>query len=147
MSALPDPALAAIVVCPSNPFVSVDPVLKLPGVLAAIERSDAPMIAVSPIVGGQAIKGPAAKMMAELGMPQSALAVARHYKDNYNDSYNDKNPGRMQGFVLDEQDRQLQQEVEALGYATIVTNTVMVTLQDRIELAGTVLDFANEIKS
>lgn len=139
MSALNDQSLAAIVVCPSNPFVSVDPVLKLPGVMAAIERSGAPMIAVSPIVGGQAIKGPAAKMMAELGMPQSALAVARHYNDKY--------PGKMQGFVLDELDRQLRPEVEALGYATIVTNTVMVTLQDRIELAGTVLDFANEIKS
>ena len=139
MSALADPALAAIVVCPSNPFVSVDPVLKLPGVMAAIEDSEAPMIAVSPIVGGQAIKGPAAKMMAELGMPQSALAIAQHYCESY--------PGRMQGFVLDEQDRQLRPEVEALGYATIVTNTVMVTLQDRIELAGTVLDFANEIKS
>lgn len=139
LSALDNPALAAIVVCPSNPFVSVDPVLKLPGVMDAIKGSGAPMVAVSPIVGGQAIKGPAAKMMMELGMPQSALAVAKHYAEKY--------PGRMQGFVLDNVDRGLAQEVQALGFATIVTNTVMVTLQDRIELADTVLDFASEITS
>ncbi len=139
LSALRDPGLAAIIVCPSNPFVSVDPVLKIPGILDEIEASKAPLIAVSPIVGGQAIKGPAAKMMKELGMPQSALAVARYYAQRY--------AGKMQGFVLDEQDKVLTQEVEALGYATIVTNTVMVTLQDRIELARTVLEFANEITS
>lgn len=143
LSALADPQLAAIIVCPSNPFVSVDPILKIPGLMDAIGASGAPMIAVSPIVGGQAIKGPAAKMMAELGMPQSALAVARHYADNYTGDH----AGRMQGFVLDEQDRGLKQEVEALGFATIVTNTVMVTLQDRIELARTVLEFASEITS
>ncbi|MCH7744370.1 MAG: 2-phospho-L-lactate transferase [Proteobacteria bacterium] len=139
LSALRDPCLAAIVVCPSNPFVSVDPVLKIPGVMDAIGSSEAAVIAVSPIVAGQAIKGPAAKMMAELGMPQTALAVAQHYVDQY--------PGQMQGFVLDEQDRPLRDEVEALGLSTIVTNTVMVTLQDRVDLARVVLNFSSEITS
>jgi len=133
MAALKDPDLNCIIVCPSNPFVSVDPVLKIPGVMSAIESSQAPMIAVSPIVGGRAIKGPAAKMMGELGMPQSALTVAKHYQKHY--------PG-MNGFVLDETDEELRQEVEALGFVTIVTNTVMVTLQDRIDLARTILDFS-----
>ena len=139
LRALQSPSLAAIVVCPSNPFVSVDPVLKIPGVIEALGASDAAVIAVSPIVAGQAIKGPAAKMMAELGMPQTALAVAQHYVDQY--------PGQMQGFVLDEQDRPLRDEVEALGLSTIVTNTVMVTLQDRVDLARVVLNFSSEITS
>ena len=139
LRALEDTNLAAIVVCPSNPFVSVDPVLKIPGVVEALDSSEAAVIAVSPIVGGQAIKGPAAKMMAELGMPQTALAVAQHYIKQY--------PGQVQGFVLDNQDIGLADEVEALGLSTIVTNTVMVTLQDRIDLARTVLDFASEITS
>jgi LPPG:FO 2-phospho-L-lactate transferase len=134
LAALQDPDLTAIIICPSNPFVSVDPVLKLPGVVSAMASSGAPMIAVSPIVGGQAIKGPAAKMMGELGMPQSALAVAKHYKTHYPD---------MRGFVLDNVDSELQGEVEALGFATILTNTVMVTLQDRIDLARTILDFSS----
>jgi len=136
LAGLKDPDLTSIIICPSNPFVSVDPVLKLPGVISAMESSNAPMIAVSPIVGGQAIKGPAAKMMAELGMPQSALAVAKHYKTHY--------PG-MRGFVLDNLDAKLQKEVEALGFATILTNTVMVTLQDRIDLARTILDFGKRL--
>jgi LPPG:FO 2-phospho-L-lactate transferase len=136
LGALEDQSLASIIVCPSNPFVSVDPVLKIPGVQAAIQSSGAPVIAVSPIVGGQAIKGPAAKMMGELGMPQSALAVAKHYKAHYPE---------MAGFVLDDLDSGLQAEVEALGFATIVTNTVMVTLQDRVELARTILDFSRDI--
>ncbi|MCH8258363.1 MAG: YvcK family protein [Proteobacteria bacterium] len=139
LRALQSPSLAAIVVCPSNPFVSVDPVLKIPGVMDAIGSSEAAVIAVSPIVAGQAIKGPAAKMMAELGMPQTALAVAQHYVDQY--------PGQMQGFVLDEQDRPLRDEVETLGLSTIVTNTVMVTLQDRVDLARVVLNFSSEITS
>ncbi len=139
LRALQSPSLVAIVVCPSNPFVSVDPVLKIPGVMDAIGSSEAAVIAVSPIVAGQAIKGPAAKMMAELGMPQTALAVAQHYVEQY--------PGKMQGFVLDEQDRPLRDEVEALGLSTIVTNTVMVTLQDRVDLARVVLNFSSEITS
>ncbi|MEC9184845.1 MAG: 2-phospho-L-lactate transferase, partial [Pseudomonadota bacterium] len=73
--------LDSIVVTPSNPFVSIDPILSLPGVRDALNAQTSPIIAVSPIVGGQAIKGPAAKMMAELGRPTTALAVAEHYRD------------------------------------------------------------------
>lgn len=130
---LEDRNLGGIVICPSNPFVSVDPVLGLPGVMEAVKRSRAPVIAVSPIVGGQAIKGPAAKMMSELGMPQSALAVAKHYED------------RIDGLVLDQQDVALKDSIEAMGIATISTNTVMVTLDDRIALADDILQFAKEL--
>ncbi len=137
LAAIEDPSLTSIIVCPSNPFVSVDPVLNLPGVMDAIGCAGVPMIAISPIVGGQAIKGPAAKMMKELGMPQSALAVARHYADRYK--------GRINGFVLDEADEGLKSDVESLGFRTLVTSSVMVTLQDRIDLARDVLTFSREV--
>ncbi|MEX2327074.1 MAG: 2-phospho-L-lactate transferase, partial [Pseudomonadales bacterium] len=126
--------LSSIVICPSNPFVSVDPVLAIPGVMDAINRASAPLIAVSPIVGGAAIKGPAAKMMKELGMPQTALAVARHYV------------GRVDGFVLDLVDKDYAFEVEALGMQVLVTNTMMRSLDDRIALARDVLGFAERIQ-
>jgi LPPG:FO 2-phospho-L-lactate transferase len=79
LAALGRPDLRAIIICPSNPFVSVDPILAVPGIRAAIEECDAPVIAVTPIIGGKAIKGPAAKMMAELGLEVSGAAVARRY--------------------------------------------------------------------
>jgi LPPG:FO 2-phospho-L-lactate transferase len=131
--------LTAVIVCPSNPFVSVDPILKLPGVMARISALEVPLIVVSNIVGGQALKGPAAKMMAELGMPQTALGVAQHYVESYADS--------LTGFVLDQQDKHHEPEILALGLATIVTNTVMLTLQDRTTLAASVLEFASTLRS
>lgn len=130
---LSDPDLGLIVICPSNPFVSVDPIFKLPGVLPRIIDRQVPLVAVSPIVGGMAIKGPAAKMMGELGMPQTATAVAAHYVTSYG--------GALTHFVLDEQDRALEPSINDLGLETIVTNTVMLTLQDRIDLADRVLEF------
>jgi LPPG:FO 2-phospho-L-lactate transferase len=133
LEALADDDLALIVICPSNPFVSVDPVFSLPGVLDHIIARGVPMVAVSPIVGGLAIKGPAAKMMAELGMPSTPVSVARHYLDGYR--------GALTGFVMDDQDRHLLNDVEALGLPAIVTNTVMITLQDRITLAKAVMGF------
>jgi LPPG:FO 2-phospho-L-lactate transferase len=134
-AALRDPQLGAIVVCPSNPFVSVDPILRLPGVADAIRAQAAPVVAVSPIVGGQALKGPTAKMMAELGLACSALEVARSYAQR----------GLLDGFVLDEADRALAGEVEALGVAVEVTATVMRTLDDRLALARAVLALASSL--
>ena len=125
--------LDCILICPSNPFVSVDPVLKLDGIEAAFKSNPAPVIAVSPIIGGQAIKGPAAKMMAELGMPQTALAVAQHYE------------GRIDGFVIDEADADMQGDIEKLGMKCLVTETLMVSLQDRIDLAQNCLTFCQDI--
>lgn len=129
-----DPHLAAIVICPSNPFVSVDPVLAVPGIRQKLFESRAPVVAVSPIVGGEAIKGPTAKMMDELGMPRTALAVAEHYQD------------LLDGYILDTKDRQLVKDVEALGIATTVTQTVMLTLADRRQLAEDTLDFVDQLQ-
>jgi LPPG:FO 2-phospho-L-lactate transferase len=117
-----------IVVCPSNPFVSVDPILAVPGMKEAMRRAGVPIIAVSPIVGGQALKGPTAKMMRELGVPATTQQVARHYQ------------GLATHFVIDAVDAEAEPAVRALGMATAVAQTVMRTLADRIELARVVLD-------
>ncbi|MBV1877808.1 MAG: 2-phospho-L-lactate transferase [Pseudomonadales bacterium] len=132
--ALDDKSLACILICPSNPFVSVDPVLKLPGVDMLLQAAAAPVVAVSPIVNGIALKGPAAKMMQELGMPNTVLAVAEHYQ------------GRIDGFVIDRSDAEWKPAIEDLGIRTLVTGSVMVTLQDRIDLAEACLQFAMEIR-
>lgn len=113
-----------VIICPSNPFVSVDTVLAVPGMREAMSRI--PVIAVSPIVGGIAIKGPTAKMMQELNVPASATQVAAHYGD------------LLDGFILDEQDASLD---GTLPVPTVVTKTIMLTLQDRIDLARASIDF------
>src|SRR5579863_628107 len=81
LAALADPGVEAIVVCPSNPLISIDPILAVPGVREALRAAPAPVVAVSPLIGGKAVKGPTAKMMAELGLPVTAAAVAAHYRD------------------------------------------------------------------
>ena len=135
LGALADPALDAVVICPSNPFISIDPILAVPGLRGAIEDAAAPVIAVSPIVGGKAIKGPTAKMMVELGVTQSAASVARHYD------------GLIDGFVLDSEDAASGDEIRALGLDVLTTNTVMQSLEDRVSLAADVLEFATKLRS
>jgi LPPG:FO 2-phospho-L-lactate transferase len=125
--------LRGIVVCPSNPFVSVAPILAVPGVRAALERATAPRVAVTPIVGGQAIKGPAAKMLAELGHDVSALGVARTYRD------------WVDGFVLDARDAGLVRDIEALGLKVRVADTMMRNDEDKRRVARDVLDFVDEL--
>jgi len=127
---LGDPSLAAIFLCPSNPYVSIDPILSIPGVREGLAESTAPVIAVSPIVGGEAIKGPTAKMMRELSVPASAPAVAGHYG------------ALLDGFIIDETDADSAAAVAALGMQTTVAQTVMVTLEDRIDLARVAVDFS-----
>ena len=137
-SALASP-LSAVIICPSNPFVSVAPILEIPGVVAQLQAAKVPVVVVSNIVGGEAIKGPAAKMMSELGMPQTALGVAQHYVEQYGDL--------VKGFVLDTADAALEEEVNALGLATIVTKSVMLKLHDKIELAKQTLAFASTLEA
>jgi len=126
--------LHATIICPSNPYLSIDPILAIPGMREAIKRSGSPAIAVSPIVGGRALKGPTAKLMAELGVRVSAEAIAEHYRDI------------IDGFVLDRADSGLAKSIGATGIACYVTNTVMTTLGDRIRLARDVLGFAATLR-
>jgi LPPG:FO 2-phospho-L-lactate transferase len=124
LTALADPGLRAVIICPSNPFISIDPLLAVSGMRQALRACSAPVIAVSPIIGGKAVKGPTAKMMAELGLPVDAAAVARHYRD-FLDVY-----------VADETDRNA---VVGLDLPVVLAPTLMVTLEDREALARTVL--------
>ena len=128
--AIPFEVLRTVVICPSNPYVSVDPILAVPGMRDALRGARCPVVAVSPIVGGAAIKGPTAKMMSELGVPVSTVEVARHYR------------GLATHFVIDQVDARSRDAVAALGLETAVAQTVMRTLDDRIALARAVLAFA-----
>lgn len=132
-AALASARLQAIVLCPSNPFVSIDPILSLPGIRDTLAGRRAPLVAVSPIIAGMAVKGPAAKMMAELGMPASATAIAHHYG------------ALLDGLVIDRADAGLRPQIEALGCAVLVCNTLMRTAGDRAELARATLDFAQSL--
>ena len=131
MALLADEAFSAIVVCPSNPFVSVDPILQIPQMWTTLRDCAAPLVLVSPIVGGIALKGPAAKMMSELGVPVTALGVAQHYCDLY--------PDLLDYFVIDESDATLASEIASLGVEVAIAPTIMNNLGDKQRLAQCVL--------
>jgi LPPG:FO 2-phospho-L-lactate transferase len=120
----------AVVIAPSNPIVSVAPILDTPGMRAALADTPAPIVAVSPIVGGRALKGPAAQMLATLGHEVSALGVARLYA------------GVIDGLVVDEVDRELAPAIDLTSTRVLVTDTVMGDEADRRRLATEVLEFA-----
>jgi LPPG:FO 2-phospho-L-lactate transferase len=132
MAALSAPDLAGIVIGPSNPWLSVDPILAVPGLRGAIRARDVPIVAVSPIVGGKAVKGPAAKIMAELGLQADSRTITRHYA------------GLIDGFIIDSADARLEKD---MSLPTLVTNTMMRTLDDRIALARQCLAFCERLRS
>ena len=117
----------AVVFCPSNPWVSIDPILRI------IQKIEKPIFAVSPIIGGQTVKGPAAKMYSELGIEPSAFAVANHYRN------------LLTGFVLDKTDEELIESVKGLNIQTCVTYTLMKSHEDRKQLASEVINFIEEV--
>ncbi len=125
--------LSAVIICPSNPYLSVDPILAVPGMRQWLRSQGGPVIAVSPIVGGAAIKGPAAKIMAEFGAAVSAAGIARHYR------------GLIDGLVIDETDAGLASEVAKEGMEVCVAPTVMAAPEHRVALADACLAFAAEI--
>ncbi len=129
LALLSDPALEAVIIAPSNPFVSIDPILAVPGYREALVACQAPVIAVSPIVSGLAIKGPAAKMMAELQLPVTALSVAEHYG------------GLIDHFVLDDSDAKMADTIRRSTRAQVlVTDTIMKSREDKARLARYLLD-------
>ena len=117
----------AVVLGPSNPWVSLDPILSVPGIREAMAGQR--VMAVSPIIAGSAVKGPAAKMFSELGITPSAQAVADHFR------------GLVTDFVLDHADSILRSEIESQGVTPWLAKTMMSTRDDRLELAGEVLGF------
>jgi LPPG:FO 2-phospho-L-lactate transferase len=118
---------AGIIVCPSNPIISIGPILAVPGIREALRKSAAPVAAISPIVGGRALKGPAARMMKSLGMRVSALGVAELYRD-----FADV-------FILDRVDASQAAKVEALGMGVVVTDTIMTSMARKKALARVVI--------
>ena len=130
LAALQRADLRAIVICPSNPFVSVEPILAVPGIRAAIQQSKAPVLAVTPIIGGKAIKGPAAKMLTELGLDVSAAGVARRYV------------GLIDAFVVDESDP-LPEPLPGVKFVSAAT--LMGSVDDRLWLARAVLRAADTL--
>ncbi|MBO36316.1 MAG: 2-phospho-L-lactate transferase [Anaerolineaceae bacterium] len=127
--------LRAVIICPSNPYVSIAPILSLAGARNQLRNIAAPIIAVSPIVDGQAIKGPAAKMMRELGCNPSALSVAQEYRDI------------VDGFVIDNKDAAEARQIEEMGQRVLVTDTIMTSITVKKRLANNIMDFANEIQA
>ncbi len=128
IEAILDPATEAILIAPSNPYLSIDPILGVPGVRAALGSATAPVVAVCPIVGGKAVKGPTAKLMAELGVPVTPAAIAAHYA------------GILDGLLMDERD--------SPGGMTIpydTADTLMVTLADRVRVARAALALARRL--
>jgi len=130
VAALSDARLRAVVIFPSNPFVSIEPILAVRGMREAIASCPAPVVAVSPIIGGRAVKGPTAKIMAELGIAVSATAVGQRYAD------------LLDGYVLDHADATHAAE---LGIPVTVAHTLMRTIEDREALARHVLAAADAL--
>ena len=120
---------SAVLLAPSNPFVSIDPIIGVPGMTEELVTMKGPKIAISPIINSKAIKGPAAKMMQELGIPSTSIEVTNHYK------------GLIDAIVIDHADAALSEKIEDMGIKVFVTNTVMHSLKEKITLANECLNF------
>jgi LPPG:FO 2-phospho-L-lactate transferase len=119
-----------VIICPSNPWVSIDPILRVISPLLTGDGPGVRCVAISPVIGGETVKGPAAKMYRELGIEPSALAVAEHYR------------GLLTGFIMDRVDAALAEKIQV---QTLVTDTLMKTFSDRARLAEDVLSFAGNL--
>lgn len=117
-----------VILCPSNPFISIGPILAVPGIRELLVQTDAPIFAITPIVNQRALKGPTAKMLKELDYPVSPVAIATLYRDF------------LDIFVLDNQDVQMRKEIETMGLKVIVTNTIMNNDQEKTRLASELLE-------
>ena len=120
---------SAVLLAPSNPFVSIDPILSVPAMTDELVGMKGPKIAISPIINSKAVKGPAAKMMQELGVPSTSIEIANHYK------------GLIDAIVIDHADAPLSKKIEDLGIKVFTTNTVMHSLNEKITLANECLNF------
>ena len=129
-NALSGPDVRAIVICPSNPYMSIDPILAVPGLQCAIKNATAPVIAVSPIIAGNAVKGPTAKIMGELGRVVNTQTIATHYRD------------LIDALVIDESDGR---DVAGIRTPIMATRTKMESLADRIRLGREVIGYGDSL--
>jgi LPPG:FO 2-phospho-L-lactate transferase len=130
VSALASPTLEAIVLCPSNPYLSIDPLLAVVKLRESLENRAAPLIAVSPLIGGRAVKGPTAKIMQELGIPMTSTSIYEHYR------------GLIDAIVVDSGDADAANQIPIPVFSTA---TLMISLDDRLRLARFVLDCARSL--
>ncbi len=133
MNALGHEGLSAVIIAPSNPYLSIDPMLSIAGVRRQLKNLETPVVAVSPIVSGKSVKGPTGKIMAEMGVPVSSLSVARHYKDV------------ISALVIDETDEKEAGAIEKLGIDVVISKTLMKTLDDKKNLADNILEYITGI--
>lgn len=131
--ALTDPELNGVIISPSNPWLSIAPILAAAGVESCLLNSNAPVTALSPIVAGKAIKGPTAKLMQELGITTGVTGIAEHYRNI------------IDGLIIDEQDRNSKAAIEQMGIQVAVTDTIMNDLADKTRLAKFVAEFSAEL--
>jgi LPPG:FO 2-phospho-L-lactate transferase len=131
LKALEAPSLRGIIIAPSNPYLSIEPILAIPAMRARMRRAGVPIVAVSPIIGNQAVKGPTAKIMRELGVVPSPLGILHHYGD------------LIDGFVLDEKDASL---ASAAGKPVQLCDTLMQTLPDRERVALSAVNLVNKLR-
>ena len=124
----------AIILCPSNPILSIGPILAIPGIREALGRARGKIVGISPIVGGKALKGPLDRVMADLGLEVSPYGVAKLYQ------------GVLDGFVIDEVDKHLSPRIERLGMKVVATRTVMNEPEVRVRLAEETVKLAEGIK-
>ncbi|HEX9890161.1 MAG TPA: 2-phospho-L-lactate transferase CofD family protein, partial [Nitriliruptorales bacterium] len=124
----------AVLVCPSNPVVSIGTILQVPGITSALRATEAPVVGVSPIVGGRVVRGMADRLLPAIGAETSALGVARHYAD------------WLDGWIVDQRDARLVPAVEELGLVCRATDTMMDDVDVAVRLARTVLDLASELR-
>lgn len=129
LEAIRNPAARAILIAPSNPFLSIDPILSVPGISEALQAATAPVVAISPIIGGQAVKGPTAKMMAELGIAITHDSIAAHYAEI------------IDGLLFDERDAG-----GPMDLPTAAADTLMITLADRARVASAALALADRLR-
>lgn len=129
LEAIADPEARAILIAPSNPYLSIDPILAVPGLREGLRAASAPVVAVSPIVGGKAVKGPTAKLMAELGVAITPDSIAAHYGDI------------LDGLLADERDGDVSLDLPAAS-----ADTLMVTLADKARVASAALALADDLR-
>jgi LPPG:FO 2-phospho-L-lactate transferase len=130
VEALTAPDLAGVIICPSNPWLSIDPIMAVQGMASALRARGVPVVAVSPLIAGQAVKGPVAKIMDELAVRRDCRGIAQHYA------------GLIDGMVIDEQDQALARE---MPLPVVAVNTLMLTLDDKIALAKTCMAFCQRL--
>jgi len=133
MESLNDPELSGILIAPSNPYLSIDPILSIDKIKQSIMKSEKPRIAVSPLIGGDSVKGPTAKIMSEMGLEVNVLTIANHYEN------------LIDGLIIDNTDEEYAQAIESCGIKVKISNILMNDNNDKTRLAQEALEFLSDL--